>query len=330
MRVLAWALLLTAVRAAEFEQQVAAVGNLVTEGGATVTECRLGYRTAGQLNAARSNAVLFPTWFGGKSENLAAFIGPGRMVDTNRFYVIAVDALGNGISSSPSNTPGFPRITIGDMVRAEHQLLTGQLGLTQLAAVMGISMGGMQTFEWMVAYPGFAKKAVPIIGSPRLAVPDLLLWQAELSIIEAAEKAGADLREAMKGVLAVHQFALQTPGYRRSTTSPGEWEKFKASFEAGAQSGMHPLDWASQLRAMMAQNVYRHHAGSMERASAAVQAQTLVVVASQDHMVNPQAAIDWAEQAGFALVELTGSCGHMATSCESGRFQPAVKQFLER
>ena len=325
-----WLLLAMTAAAADFEQQVAGIGDLVTEGGATIRNCQLGYRTAGQLNAERTNAILFPTWFGGKAENLAGSIGPGKMVDTTRFFVIAVDALGNGISSSPSNTPGFPRITIGDMVRAEHQLVTGKLGLRQLEAVMGISMGGMQTFEWMVAYPGFAKKALPIIGSPKLAVPDLLLWQAELSIIEAAEKAGADLREAMKGVLAVHQFALQTPDYRRTMTPPAEWAKFKASYEAGAAAGMHPLDWAAQLRAMMAQDVYRGFGGSLERASAAVRARTLVVVARQDHMVNPQAAIDWARHAGFELVELAGHCGHMATSCESGRFQDAVKQFLER
>jgi homoserine O-acetyltransferase len=337
-------LLAACASAADFDQQIAELGTCKTDIGVDIQPCKLGYRTAGTLNADRSNAILFPTWFSGKSEALAGNIGPGKMVDTNRFFVIAVDALGNGISSSPSNTPGFPKITIADMVRAQHQLLTQKLALTRLHAVMGISMGGMQTFEWMVAYPDFAARAVPIIGSPRLATPDLLLWQAQLSVIEAAEKAGADLREAMKGVMAMHQFALQTPEYRRSMTPSEDWPKFKQSFEAGVSTGMHPLDWASQLRAMISQNVFRQRDNELrsmslqnptqtqlfERTSPRVKTKTLVVVATQDHMVNPQPAIDWARHAGFELVELTSTCGHMATSCESARFQDAVKRFLER
>jgi homoserine O-acetyltransferase len=329
MRTITLMLLLALAARADFEQQFAELGDFPTAGGGVIRNCKLGYRTAGQLNAARSNAILFPTWFSGKTEALAASIGPGKVADTSRFFVIAVDALGNGVSSSPSNTPGFPPITIGDMVRAEHHLATKTLGLQRLHAVMGISMGGMQTFEWMAAYPGFAARAVPIVGSPQLAVPDLLLWQAQLSIIENAGKSGADLREAMKGVLAIHQFALQTPEYRRMNTNPADWKKFKASFEAGAQAGMHPLDWAAQLRAMMSQDVYQRFGGSMERAAAAIRAKTLVVVATQDHMVNPQPAIDLARLAGFDLVELTGSCGHLATGCENARYVDAVKRFLE-
>jgi homoserine O-acetyltransferase/O-succinyltransferase len=321
-------LLAPLLRAADFDQQIADLGSCPTVGGIAIQPCKLGYRTAGQLNAARSNAILFPTWFSGKTENLRANIGPGKMVDTDRFFVIAVDALGNGISSAPSNTPGFPHITIADMVRAQHKFLTEKLNVTRLHAVMGISMGGMQTFEWISAYPAFAERAVPIIGSPKLTAPDLLLWQAQLSVIEAAEKSGADLREAMKGVMAMHQFALQTPEYRRTSTSPADWPKFKQSYEAGIATGMHPLDWASQLRAMMSQDVFARH-GSLDQASAAVRARTLVVVATQDHMVNPQPAIDWARHAGFPLLKLTGACGHMATSCEAARYQDAVKRFLE-
>jgi homoserine O-acetyltransferase len=69
--------------------------------------------------------------------------------------VILVDALGNGLSSSPSNTSNFPDITIHDMVVAEHELLTRKLKISHLYAVMGISMGGMQTFEWLASYPDF-------------------------------------------------------------------------------------------------------------------------------------------------------------------------------
>ncbi|MDA2939037.1 alpha/beta fold hydrolase [Acidobacteria bacterium AH-259-A15] len=120
-------------------------------------------------------------------------IGLGKLVDSTKYFVIAVDAFGNGVSSSPSKSrvqagDSFPEFSIRDMVNAQHQLLTKVLGVSHLRAVMGISMGGMQTFQWMVSYPDFLGRAVPIVGSPRLASNDLLLWQAEMRAIEGARE----------------------------------------------------------------------------------------------------------------------------------------------
>jgi homoserine O-acetyltransferase len=330
LRILPIALGIVTCLFAQSEQQFAELRDLRLQDGSTLASCRIGYRTFGNLNASRSNAVLFPTWFSGKSAALEASIGPGRMVDSSRFFVIAVDALGNGVSCSPSNGPKpFPMITIADMVESQYRLLIEHLKITKLHAVIGISMGGMQSFEWAVAKPGFADRIVPIIGSPKLSSVDLLLWQAQLSVIENAQSAGGDLRQAMKGVQAIHQFALYTPEYRRQKTAPSEFAAFKESFEKSAVEGMDPLDWAVQLRAMMSQDVYRNFQGSPERAGAAVKSKVLVVVANQDMMVNPQAAREFARVAGFDLLELNSNCGHMATSCESGRVTEAVKAFLE-
>ena len=145
--------------------------------GEVLRDARIGYRTAGKLNAERSNGILFPTWFTGNTEQLFT-TGAVAPVDTSRFFLIAVDALANGTSSSPSNTDGqagqaFPMVTIRDMVNSQRRLLTEVLGVRHLHAVMGISMGGMQTFEWITAYPGFMDRAVPIVGSPRLGSYDL-------------------------------------------------------------------------------------------------------------------------------------------------------------
>ena len=112
---------------ADSPQQFAAIGDLPLVSGEILYDVRLGYRTAGTLNADKSNVIVFPTWFTGSSEDLLRFdkIGPGKLADTDRFYVIAIDALGNGISTSPSNSerqPGadFPAIQIDDMVNAAH------------------------------------------------------------------------------------------------------------------------------------------------------------------------------------------------------------------
>src|SRR4051812_36140448 len=142
------------------EQQFADLGDFKLESGEVIKHCRIGYRTHGALNAEKSNAVLFPTWFGGTSADLGGSIGMGGIVDTGGLYVIAIDAIGNGISASPSNSkdqPGqkFPAFTIRDMVNSQFRVLTDVLHLNHLRAVIGISMGGMQAFQWMASYPSF-------------------------------------------------------------------------------------------------------------------------------------------------------------------------------
>ncbi|MDT7777538.1 MAG: hypothetical protein QOC99_50, partial [Acidobacteriota bacterium] len=181
-------LLMSAGVAAAQALKFAQLGDFRLESGDVLRDCRIGYRTFGALNADRSNAILFPTWASGTTEQLMSNFGPGRLVDTSKFYVIAVDALGNGVSSSPSNSTRqprmkFPRFTVRDMVNSQHELLTKVLGISHLKAVLGISMGGMQTFQWIVAYPDFMDCGVPVVGSPRLAPYDLLDWQTQIDAI---------------------------------------------------------------------------------------------------------------------------------------------------
>jgi len=307
-------------------QQYAAIRDLKLESGPPI-QCRIGYRTFGALNTERSNAILFPTWFSGKSEDLAGFMGPGKLVDTSKYHVIAVDALANGQSCSPSNTGGaLPRVTIRDMVNSQIRLLKDHLGIRKLHAVIGISMGGMQTFEWMVAYPQFMKFAVPIIGSPKLTTADLLLWQAELGAIEAVQKAGGDPRSAMPAVNAMHQFALYTPEWLVENKPASDFPAMQAQFEKDAREGMDPRDFAAQLRAMMGHDISRGFGGSMDAAVKAVKAQVLVVVAPQDHMVNPVPA----SKLGFRVLQLEGNCGHMAPGCQMDKLKAEVAAFLNQ
>jgi homoserine O-acetyltransferase len=309
--------------------EFAEIKDLRTESGQTIASCRVAYRTYGALNQQRSNAVLFPTWFTGRSENLDAFIGKGRMLDPAHYFVITVDALGNGISCSPSTSAaGFPRLSIGDMVESQYRLLTEHLKIPRLHAVLGISMGGMQTFEWITAHPEFMKFAVPIVGSPRLTTADLLLWQGELGAIEAVQKAGADPRTVMAAVRSMHEFALTTPAWIAANQPASGFPALLAQMEVDALRGMSPLDYAAQLRAMMGHDISRRFQGSMDSAGGSVRARVLTVVAIEDHMVNPQPALALAASAGFRVLRLNGNCGHRAPGCEEGRLFSAVSAFL--
>jgi len=153
------------------DQQFARIGDLKLENGEVIHDCVVGYRTFGAENPQKTNVVVFPTYLGGRSADLASRIGAGKMVDSAKYYVIAVDSLADGISSSPTNSSTqprmqFPQISIRDMVNAEYKMLTDSLHLTHVLAVMGFSMGGMQAFQWAVPYPEFMDKIVSIVGSP--------------------------------------------------------------------------------------------------------------------------------------------------------------------
>jgi len=148
------------------------VGDFALEDGGVLRDVRLAYATFGALNANRDNAVLITTWYGGTSKIIeTAFIGAGRALDPARWFIIVVNQLGNGLSSSPLGAAergdGYSRLRIGDDVSAQHRLITQKFGISRLALVCGGSMGAQQTYEWAVRYPHMVARAAPFCGTSR-------------------------------------------------------------------------------------------------------------------------------------------------------------------
>jgi len=149
------------------------IPNFKTESGVTLPQARVVYGTYGHLNAAHDNVILLPSHYMADYHGYEWLIGPGHMLDTSKLFLVATELFGNGHSSSPSNTPEpyhgprFPVTTIRDNVEAVHKLLTEELHITHLRAIIGFSMGAQQAFQWAVSYPDFADRIVATAGTAK-------------------------------------------------------------------------------------------------------------------------------------------------------------------
>jgi homoserine O-acetyltransferase len=153
------------------EYHVFDLGDFTLQHGATLRGAKLAYQTYGTLNADKSNAIVYPTWYSGRHWDNEWLIGEGMALDPNEYFIIVPNIFGNGLSSSPSNTPApydrarFPHVTMYDNVRAQHRLVTELFGIERLSLVTGWSMGAGQTYQWAVAYPEMVERIAPFCGS---------------------------------------------------------------------------------------------------------------------------------------------------------------------
>jgi homoserine O-acetyltransferase len=148
------------------------VADFRLESGAVLPAARIAYATFGTLNAARDNAVLLTTSYGADYHVYDFVVGAGKAFDPARWYVVTTEMFGNGVSSSPSNTPAphagpdFPPIAIRDNVEASRRVLA-HLGVSHVRAVAGFSMGAEQSFQWAVSHPDFMDAIVPWCGTAK-------------------------------------------------------------------------------------------------------------------------------------------------------------------
>jgi homoserine O-acetyltransferase/O-succinyltransferase len=155
------------------EQHEFLISNFKTESGVTLPQARVVYGTYGHLNAARDNVVLLPSHYMANFHGYEWLIGADRALDSSKLFLVATELFGNGRSSSPSNTPEpyhgprFPVMTIRDNVEAVHRLLTEELKITHLRAIIGFSMGAEQAFQWAVSYPNFADRIAATAGTAK-------------------------------------------------------------------------------------------------------------------------------------------------------------------
>lgn len=148
-------------------------GEVTLQSGARYAGARLAYRTFGELDATRSNAIVYCTPFGARHTDIEWLIGEGKALDPGKYFIVIPNLFGNGVSSSPSNAPPayaegrFPLFTIRDNVAIQHRLLTEVLDVRRVALVHGWSMGGLQAYEWAARYGTFVERIGISCGAAR-------------------------------------------------------------------------------------------------------------------------------------------------------------------
>jgi homoserine O-acetyltransferase len=252
-------------------------GKLELELGGTLPDGRVAYRTHGSLAPTHDNAILFPHMYSGTPASLDGWIGPGRALDPERWFIVCPGQLGNGLSSSPSNAPGdFPELTIGDDVTAQQRLV-GELGIERLELVLGFSMGAQQAYEWAVRSPNAVRRLAVFAGLARTTPNNDLLVAASG---EALRTGGTKQHAHFWAATGLSAELFRRELWREAGfTSVADlvtrlFEEDYGSFE--------PADLLCELEKWRRADVSRHADGDLAAALGRVSARTFVVPFSHD------------------------------------------------
>ncbi|MDB5618073.1 alpha/beta fold hydrolase [Tardiphaga sp.] len=155
--------------ATSIDYEIFDAGDVTLQSGEVFPRMRLAYKTYGRLNEARDNVIVYPTSFGAQHYDTEWLVAPGNALDPERYFIVIPNLFGNGLSSSPSNTPEspFPQVSYHAAVSVQHRLMTEHFGVSTIALVYGWSMGGMQAYHWAATYPEMVQRAAIVCGSAR-------------------------------------------------------------------------------------------------------------------------------------------------------------------
>ena len=307
------------------------LGDLCLQSGEVLKRAQLAYATYGTLNAAADNAVLLPTFYTGTHSRNEPLFGAGRVIDPARHFIVSINLLGNGYSSSPSNSsppqdgPRFPHVTIFDNVACQHRLLTECLGVRRIALVLGWSLAAMQAYQWAAQYPEMVKAILPYCGAARCSPLNYAFLDGPKAALQAdaAWNAGDYATPPEKGLRAFarvyvawaysHAFfrdgLYRQLGFATLEDFVRDWEEDHLQWDA---NDLLTKIWTWQHGDISNNQIYRR---DFKRAVQSIHARAIVMPCSQDLYFSPED--NAAEVAGMPRAELRvfdSPWGHCAGS----------------
>ncbi len=163
--------------------------DLTLQSGTRIPSARLSWKAHGTLSAARDNVIIYPTSFGAQHPDLEWLIGPDKILDPERWFIVIPDMFGNGLSSSPSDMPDYPTlVTIHDNVQAQRRAFADLFGIDRVACVYGWSMGALQAYHWAALFPDSVERIVVNCGVARTAIHNQVFLRSLMATLEAARE----------------------------------------------------------------------------------------------------------------------------------------------
>lgn len=325
------------------DYEVFSAGDVKLQRGATLRDCKLAYKTFGKLNAAKDNVIVYPTWYSGQHYDNEWLIGSGMALDPEKYFIIIPNMLGNGLSSSPSNTPApydrarFPDVTLYDNVRLQQRLITEVFGIERIKLVVGWSMGAQQTYQWGCLFPDMVERIAPFCGSARTAPHNFVFLEGVKAALTAddAWANGWYEKPPAKGLRAVGRvyagWGLSQPFYMQELWRQlgySSLEDFLVAFWEGFflpkdANNLLAMLWTWQNGDISANELY---GGDFSKALGAIKARAVVMPGEMDLYFPAVDNFREVEQMPNArCIPIPGVWGHFA----GGGANPADTQFID-
>jgi homoserine O-acetyltransferase/O-succinyltransferase len=318
-------------------------GDLKLESGEAIKDFSISYVTHGTLNAKKSNAILMVTAISGNHHRLDFMIGPGKALDTDKYFIVCTDAIGNGFTTSPSNSKAqprmqFPKFVLRDMVESQWRLMKEKLGIDHVVAVIGPSMGGMQALQWGVSHPDYMDALVAIVPLSKTPAWSVAVMEASRKAImnDPAWQDGNYTAPPEKGVRLfrdiVALLAARTPDmYAAQFKSGPDVVPWMEQQEAALLPLFDANDWIYQSWAYDRHDVGTTpgFGGDTAKALAAIKAKTLILTGTKD-LLNPDFEPKEMGKNIAGVTIKTISPGSVTGHASAGGFFPADVEFLNR
>lgn len=312
--------------------------------GVTLPEISVAYKTYGSLNRDRSNAILYPTSYGAHHSDIAWLIGPDKILDSSRYFVLIANMFGNGLSTSPTSQHGAanprpcPPFSHVDNVTAQKKLLTEVFGIDRLAMVYGWSMGAQQAYHWGALYPESVERIAALCGTAKTS-PHNYVFLDGLRATLTTDPAWVDNRFIARPERGLKAFgrvyagwALSQAFYREHlylTIGYSSLEDFLVRDWEASFLRREPANLLSMLNTWQKNDLSDNETfhGDLAAALGAIKARTLVMPSQTDLYFTPEDCQQEARQLPNAqFLEIPSIWGHRAGNPAKN---PVDQQFIK-
>ncbi len=320
------------------------LGDVALQSGQTLPAATLAYQTYGALNAAADNVVLMPTFYTGTHQRNESYFGAGRAIDAERHFIVSINMFGNGLSSSPSNTPApfdgprFPDITLFDNVACQYRLLTEALNVRRIALVTGWSMAGCQSYQWGAQYPDMVDAILPFCASAKTSIHNAVFLEGVKAALQADSvwNEGDYDQPPVRGLKAFgrvyagwaysqtfyREKLFQQLGFATAEDLLKDWEQDHLDWDA---NDLLAKIWTWQHADISTNSLYEN---DFITALRAIQARAILIPCSTDLYFPPQDnELEAAHMPRAELRVFQSPWGHCVAS---GRNDPGFHQFLDQ